>query len=57
LGLLALLGACALVAVIAGFWWDTRRLYGDTFAGHGGYHTRFGPDAKTGKPPKDQAHP
>jgi hypothetical protein len=55
--LLATLGICALAAAIGGFWWDTRRIYGDAFAGHGGHHTRFGPDARSGKPPKDQAHP
>jgi hypothetical protein len=35
----------------------TRAIYGNAFAGHAGYPTRFGPDAKAGKPNPDEPHP
>jgi hypothetical protein len=47
--------AVAVSVVIASA--GARFVHGDTFAGHAGFHTRFGPDAKTGKPQKGQAHP
>jgi hypothetical protein len=35
----------------------TRFMHGDAFVGHAGYHTRFGPDAQTGKPQPRRPHP
>jgi hypothetical protein len=35
----------------------TRAIHGGAFVGHAGYHTRFGPDAGTGKPQKGLPHP
>jgi hypothetical protein len=35
----------------------TRAIHGNDYIKHAGYHTRFGPDAKTGKPQKGQPHP
>jgi hypothetical protein len=50
-GVLAL--ALSVAVASAGVHW----VHGDAFVGHGGFHTRFGRDAKTGKPQKGQAHP
>jgi hypothetical protein len=35
----------------------TRAIHGNNYVPYAGYHTRFGPDAKTGKPQKGQPHP
>jgi hypothetical protein len=51
LGLLAFAGTVALES------YGTREIHGDKFAGYAGFHTRFGPDAKTGKPEKGKPHP
>jgi hypothetical protein len=37
--------------------WGTREMWGNTWVKEAGYHTRFGPDAKHGKPPPDEPHP
>ena len=50
-GLLVLIGTVAIAAA------GTRAIHGSAFVGHAGYHTRFGPDAKTGKPQKGLPHP
>src|SRR5207248_2985102 len=50
-------GLSALALSVMLFWQVVRQVHGDTFVGHGGYHVRFGADAKTGKPDKDRAHP
>jgi hypothetical protein len=51
-GGLAALGVAVAVAAAG-----TRAVHGDVFVGHGGYHVRFGPNAKTGKPKPGAAHP
>jgi hypothetical protein len=53
----ALGGLVALAVVVAAATAATRAAHGDTFAGHGRFHVRFGPDAKTGKPVAGQNHP
>jgi hypothetical protein len=50
-------GLLALAVTVAGASYGTRAIHGDRFAGHGGYHTRFGPDAKTEQPKRGEAHP
>jgi hypothetical protein len=50
-------GLIALAVTVAVASVGTRLVYGDRFIGYAGYHTRFGPDAKTGKPQKGQDHP
>jgi hypothetical protein len=58
-GLLATagIGLAALFLTVAVASWGTRAAHGDAFVKHGGYHVRFGPDAKTGKPRPGEAHP
>jgi hypothetical protein len=53
------LGLLALAATVAVESYGTRAIHGNAFVGkeYSGYHTRFGPDAQTGKPTKDQLHP
>ena len=41
------IGLVLSMASIAADWAVVRGIYGDTFAGHAGFHTRFGPDAVT----------
>src|SRR5262249_1821841 len=48
----AVLGTAALALTVAGTSVGTRLIHGSAFVGHAGYHTRFGPDAQTGKPQK-----
>jgi hypothetical protein len=50
-GLLVVIGSVAIATV------GTRAIHGSAFAGHAGYHTRFGPNAGTGKPQKGMPHP
>jgi hypothetical protein len=50
-GLGALLVSVAVASV------GTRLIHGDAFVGHADYHTRFGPDARTGKPRPGEPHP
>jgi hypothetical protein len=54
---LAAAGSLALGAVTVGASYGTRAMFGNQFVGHAGYHNRFGPDAKTGKPLKGVPHP
>jgi hypothetical protein len=50
-------GLISLAATVALASLGTRAIHGGTFVKHAGYHTRFGPDAQTGKPRKGQPHP
>jgi hypothetical protein len=50
-------GLVALAVVVALAVAGTRAAHGNAFAGHAGYHVRFGPDAKTGKPRPGEEHP
>src|SRR5262249_50685607 len=54
---ITLTGIAALALTVAVASGLTRLIHGDAFVKHAGYHTRFGPDAKTGKPQKGEAHP
>jgi hypothetical protein len=56
-GLTLSAGLLAFVAVVGLSFWGARAMFGDTFAGHAGYHVRFGPDAPTGKPEEGKPHP
>ena len=51
------MGMFLLTAIIAAESYGTRAIHGSTFVGHANRHMRFGPDAKTGKPQKGEAHP
>jgi hypothetical protein len=50
-------GTLALIASTVLATAGTRAIHGSAFVGHAGYHTRFGPDAGTGKPPRNLPHP
>jgi hypothetical protein len=52
-----LIGLLAFAATVEGESYATRAIHGDKFVGYSGYHVRFGPDAKTGKPEKGKPHP
>jgi hypothetical protein len=55
---LSVAGLLLLGATVAVESYGVREMYGDTYVKQaGGYHTRFGPDAKTGKPKKGEKHP
>jgi hypothetical protein len=51
------LGIVVLAATVSAESYATRAIHGDTFVGQAGYHTRFGPDARHGKPAKGEPHP
>jgi hypothetical protein len=51
------IGLVALTATVLVTFGSTRAIHGGQFIKHAGYHVRFGPDAKTGKPLKGQEHP
>jgi hypothetical protein len=53
----SVVGLLALVLTVAAESWGTRAIHASAFVPQAGYHTRFGPDAKTGKPMKGQPHP
>jgi hypothetical protein len=53
----SLLGVGFLTASILAETYGTRAIHGAAFVGHAKYHTRFGPDAQTGKPEKGKPHP
>jgi hypothetical protein len=50
-------GCVGLVVTVAAESYGTRAIHGSDFVKHAGYHTRFGPDAQTGKPVKGKPHP
>jgi len=50
-------GLAALLATVALASYGTRAMFGDQFAGQGGYHIRFGPNAEGGKPDINKKHP
>jgi hypothetical protein len=52
-----LIGLVAFGGTVALESYGTRAIHGDKFVGYAGYHVRFGPDAKTGKPEKGKRHP
>jgi hypothetical protein len=52
-----LVGLASLIVIVALASAGTRLIHGDTFAGHASFHTRFGPDAETGKPKRGLPHP
>lgn len=54
---LAGVGLLAMTAVAVGASYGTWAIHGSEFVGHGGYHTRFGPDALPPKPKKGEPHP
>ncbi len=52
----AVVGMAALIAALFMQWGIVRAIYGNRFAGHGGHHVRFGPDATaTAEKPKPGA--
>ena len=51
------LGMAALLLTVGLETLLTRTIHGDTFVGGGDRHTRFGPDARTGKPEPGKKHP
>jgi hypothetical protein len=53
----AAVGLVALAVSVGVATVGTRLIHGNAFVGHAGYHTRFGPDARTGKPQPGQPHP
>jgi hypothetical protein len=57
LGAVAAAGVAVLAVTVALASAGTRAIHGGAFVGHAGYHTRFGPDARTGKPQQGQPHP
>ncbi len=50
-------GLLLMLITVATATYGTREMYGNRYVPEAGYHTRFGPDAKTGKPVKGQPHP
>jgi hypothetical protein len=50
-------GVALLVAIVVLATAGTRLIHGGDFVKHAGYHTRFGPDARTGKPQPGEPHP
>jgi hypothetical protein len=50
-------GLLAMSAVTVGASFGTRAIHGSEFVGHGGYHTRFGPDALPPRPKRGEPHP
>jgi hypothetical protein len=50
-------GLAGLILTVGVATWGTRAVYGGEFVKHAGYHVRFGPDAKTGKPRPGEEHP
>jgi hypothetical protein len=50
-------GMLALVVTVVAESWGTRAIHGSDYVQQAGYHTRFGPDAKTGRAVKGQPHP
>lgn len=57
LGRLAVIGILVLAGATFACTALTRAIHGDQHVKQAGYLTRFGPDAKTGKPDKSQPHP
>lgn len=53
----AVIGLVGMIAIVLAETAATRAMFGDSFAGHGGYHTRFGPQGGTGKPVPGINHP
>jgi hypothetical protein len=53
----AVVGLIVVAGAVAAAAWGTRALYGPARIPGANYHTRFGPDAQTGKPRPGQAHP
>jgi len=53
----AMAGIAALLVTVAAESFGTRAIHGSDYVRHAGYHMRFCPDAKTGKPQKGQPHP
>lgn len=51
------IGLVAFLVTTLGSWGVVRAIYGDTFAGHGNLHTRFGPNGPAAGPKPGQAHP
>jgi hypothetical protein len=51
------IGLAVMVATMIVTSVGTRAIHGSAFVGHAGYHTRFGPDAKSGKPDPGEPHP
>jgi hypothetical protein len=51
------IGVAVLLAAVAGASYATWAMYGNALVGQAGYHTRFGPDARTGKPEPGKPHP
>jgi hypothetical protein len=51
------LGLSAVIVLVAIASYGTRQMFGDRHVPEAGYHTRFGPDAATGKPIKGRQHP
>jgi hypothetical protein len=50
-------GLVTLLATVGVASFGTRMIHGSNYILHAGYHTRFGPDAKTGPPQQGQPHP
>jgi hypothetical protein len=57
LGRVAVVGLVSLFVSVTVASVGTRLIHGNAFVGHADYHTRFGPDARTGKPRPGQPHP
>jgi hypothetical protein len=57
LATVTLLGLLFFGATVAVESYGTRAIHGNKFVGYSGYHVRFGPDAKSGKPEKGKPHP
>jgi len=53
----AALGIAVMLLTSIGSWGIERAIYGDTFAGHGNLHVRFGPNGPSAAPTPGNPHP